>query len=815
MNRFASISGRNIENDQSSNRMRVFNNRRRRNNNININNDSIGCNYNKMKILILIIITIIMSLSNYFYNFNNNLNIIEDEPRTILSLLQSQLFKLNSPIGGQKKLKLRNLKEEENNKTDDEQINNYNNNNYDEILIKNIIDNFFNLSNMINNITDDDKKIKSDPDKIKYIIYQNVKRKLLNDLKKYNYKCEWKSFKNKNKGNIYSVGDSLSGEGIFNFKKESEFLGGQELFVITMKNNEDKYIDNWILHSSVSNLDKVSINKNIDNNTFEIKGNFITTLYKGEFFSVVNKEAPEYCETNVKINFPLDDDQIYLNNNTFYVNNLFDYETIKLNPNNFSLIMESTCGYNLSIKASIYQDEIEQKKINKKIIIFSLISMTSSIFYITGISCLIFNIKKYESILSAISMDCFSINPIWNTYIFLSNINIFMIFNADFNLFSVVAFFTGIKFLYFDYWLLNIYWSKRRRLVSPNIYLKEKIRFYIFYYLTVFFSFLFINSFYVNYVCIMVLCILIWIPQIIYNIKSNNKYGYPFIYILSSTCDKLIYPLYFRGIKNNFLGAKDNFILIFIMIFFVIFTIIIMYMQVFKDPRFMLSIYYSQSNQLKYDFYKDKNELFTIRNTIGSEECVICLLPIFENEKDIMIEMKDKSTTKIEEKEDEEEKIDNDTEKTEENNNLVNNENDACDSSVLIINKSDENDNDNNNDIPNIPFINDNKKNKNENYNKINKDEKEIYLKKEDYISREALNSFFNKIKNIFKDIIFVIKILFFENFFSFYKKSLNSKGKAFMYTPCNHVFHTKCLEQWLEYKKECPNCRASMEEYL
>ena len=132
-----------------------------------------------------------------------------------------------------------------------------------------------------------------------------------------------------------------------------------------MKNNEDKYIDNWILHTSVSNLDKVSINKNIDNNTFEIKGNFITTLYKGEFFSVVNKEAPEYCETNVKINFPLDDDQIYLNNNTFYVNNLFDYETIKLNPNNFSLIMESTCGYNLSIKASLYQDEIEQKKINK------------------------------------------------------------------------------------------------------------------------------------------------------------------------------------------------------------------------------------------------------------------------------------------------------------------------------------------------------------------------------------------------------------------------------------------------------------------
>lgn len=808
MNRFASISGRNIENQHNSNRMRFFS-IRRRNNNININNDSISCNFNKMKILILIAITIIMSLSNYFYNLNNNINIIEDEPRTILSLLQNQIFKMNSALNNQKKLKLRNLKEEGDNMTEDEQINNH----YDDILIKNIIDNFINISNIINNITDDDKKIKSDPDKVKYIIYQNVKRKLLNDLKKYNYKCEWKSFKYKNESKIYDIGGSFSGEGIFNFKKESEFFGGQELFIITMKNNEDKYIDNWILTSSVSNLNNVYVNKNIYNNTFEIQGNFITTLYKGEFFSILNKDTPEYCETNVKINFPLNDEQIYLNNKTFYVNNLFDYETIKLNPNNFSLVMESSCGYNFSIKATLYQDEIEQKKINKKIIIFCLISMSSSIFYIIGISCLIFNIKTYESILSAINLDCFSINPIWNTYIFLSNINIFMIFNINFNLFSVVAFFTGVKFLYFDYWLLNIYWSKRRRLVNSNIYLKEKIRFYVIYYVTIFFSFLFINSFFLNYVCIMLLCILIWIPQIIYNIKSNNKYGYPFIYILSSTFDKLIYPLYFRGIKNNFLGAEDNFILIFIMIIFVVFTIIIMYMQVLKDPRFMLSISYSQSNQLKFDFYKDINELFTIRNNIGSEECVICLLPIFEYEKDIMIEMKDKNITKIEEKEDEEEKIDSDN-NCEENNNLVNNENETCDSSVLIINKSEDN---NNSNISNIPFIiSDNEKNKNENYNKINmKDEKEIYLKKEEYINKETLNYIFNKIKNILKDILYVSKILFFENFFSFYKKSLNSKGKAFMYTPCNHVFHTKCLERWLEYKKECPNCRTPMEEYL
>ena len=32
--------------------------------------------------------------------------------------------------------------------------------------------------------------------------------------------------------------------------------------------------------------------------------------------------------------------------------------------------------------------------------------------------------------------------------------------------------------------------------------------------------------------------------------------------------------------------------------------------------------------------------------------------------------------------------------------------------------------------------------------------------------------------------------------------------NKPYMKTPCGHVFHTKCLETWLEIKNECPYCR-------
>ena len=39
------------------------------------------------------------------------------------------------------------------------------------------------------------------------------------------------------------------------------------------------------------------------------------------------------------------------------------------------------------------------------------------------------------------------------------------------------------------------------------------------------------------------------------------------------------------------------------------------------------------------------------------------------------------------------------------------------------------------------------------------------------------------------------------------YKHRNRNKG-PYMITPCHHVFHSKCLEMWLEQKNECPYCR-------
>ncbi|CCH62808.1 hypothetical protein TBLA_0I01490 [Henningerozyma blattae CBS 6284] len=38
-----------------------------------------------------------------------------------------------------------------------------------------------------------------------------------------------------------------------------------------------------------------------------------------------------------------------------------------------------------------------------------------------------------------------------------------------------------------------------------------------------------------------------------------------------------------------------------------------------------------------------------------------------------------------------------------------------------------------------------------------------------------------------------------------------NIDKDTYMITPCNHIFHTTCLENWMSYKLQCPVCRAPL----
>jgi len=47
---------------------------------------------------------------------------------------------------------------------------------------------------------------------------------------------------------------------------------------------------------------------------------------------------------------------------------------------------------------------------------------------------------------------------------------------------------------------------------------------------------------------------------------------------------------------------------------------------------------------------------------------------------------------------------------------------------------------------------------------------------------------------------------------FNFHSYDFHVDKKEFIYTKCKHIFHSNCLEKWLLQKKECPNCRKTIE---
>jgi hypothetical protein len=252
-----------------------------------------------------------------------------------------------------------------------------------------------------------------------------------------------------------------------------------------------------------------------------------------------------------------------------------------------------------------------------------------------------------------------------------------------------------------------------------------------------------------------------WTPQIIYNIINYNKYIYPFFYFIIASIERLFFGFYFRAYNQNFFSIKGDKIIIYILIIYFIINYIILFLQSFKGPRFFLSKKYIKED---FDFYKTKDELLEFSSNISNLECVICLQPIFCD--------------------DDETDDNNGKEKNNDDNN--NNINTDCN---LSINEMSIND------------LNKEKKNMEINNLKQKKVNMSTKVKKK---GKKFWNNFCYNLKEI-------INILFLEGFFKFYRISKNPQNKKYMKTPCNHAFHSLCLEKWLVRKKECPNCRHDL----
>ena len=639
-------------------------------------------------------------------------------------------------------------------------------------------------------------------------LYEKQKQSIMTKLINHKYYGTWESFneylnQNNSKNNeflLFHIGNSNNGDAIFIFDKAYEIRSHEEAIALNMKNIEGKYIDHWIKFISYQMYQSLYFEVNRNNETFQINGRFLTDFEKGECFETIYKRN-DRCSTIINMTFPLIYEDVYA---TLFNGDIEFVGTIPtINTTNFTLLLKSTCGFIFKVEGKIYSKIEKDQKLNKLKIYYYLV-LFSSILYIFGIFCLLYGIKTTEMAISAFNIECLIMISIWNFYCFCSNIYLaFKEYFEFFPKFAIISIFSLSKFLVFDSLFFVVYWKIKERIINNEcILIKLKIRFYAFFIIISILSFFFIPYFYIDYYYISFISIILWIPQIIYNIISKNRYGFPFIYILGCTIDRLIYPFYFRAFKDNFFKLKVNNNIFIIILFFVIASIIFLLIQTFRGPRFMLNEKYQE---FPYTLYKNKDELENTKD-INNEECVICLMPIFEEEEKCnkIFEMNEISSNTDLDKE-EQDNNENKAISTEKNEKIS--KDNSNDGTILNVEEElDINDGEDNNKLlikdENMQEIIKKGENNNIIINNKKKKEKISVIKKK--------NSFIMKYF-IWKN-IYCIKLFFRKNFLFFYKSSANIHNKLYMLTPCKHIFHSECLEKWFEQKRECPNCRTSFE---
>ena len=587
-------------------------------------------------------------------------------------------------------------------------------------------------------------------------LYERQKKLIFSSLINHKFIGEWNGTNNNSEVNL--------GESTVIFEKAHEKKTRQVALALEIKNKNGKYIDSWLKIISYSRYQNLYKRVNLFKKTFEISGLFLTDFEKGELFNTKLKQTK--CLSAINITFPLR----YVNINVTTLSGMNIYLGLMptINNNNFTLNLLSNCSIGFNINAKIVNNDEEKEIKQGKLNLYFFLCLFSTILYGFGIIFIYCGIKNNEGYLSCINIEIFSLNSVWNSYCFVTHI--YLAFITDFHFFIIICTIglcSLLKFLSFDIIIYTKYWKiKDRRVVNNCQLVKLKLRFYFFLCLSIIGSLFLLTTFFINYYCIILLSLFLWFPQIIYNMISNNKYSYPFIFILSCSIDRLIYPFYFRAYNNNYFEIKSNIFIFILSIIIVIFSIIILFIQTFKGPRFILPLKYQEN---KFGFYKDFEELNNICKDIN-EECAICLMPIYPEDKYKAIEMKE-----------------NNSKENKENDN-TNDKEEIIESNILNVNTKDNNLNDSNKLL----------------IKEENKEKKETEGCNNEINQEKRCSNFCMKMKIFFKD-------YFINYFFKFYKSS-PFISKPYILTPCNHIFHSICLDKWLEVKSDCPCCRKSLE---
>ena len=591
----------------------------------------------------------------------------------------------------------------------------------------------------------------------------------------------------------FSLGKSTSGTAYIRFEKGYQKIHRNltDIFTINVKLLEGKYTDNWI-HLS-SNIKFLNLKNYIDEkrNKFYMNGEFITSMTTGNIYQNILSYPKKTCQSLIEMEFPLTINNLY----TYSRNYTYPTKHFHIQYTNFSMSISSLCGFKLKLSGSIHnrREDILNSEIKKDLDRYLWFNAMILLIDFFASICTTYGLNKHQDTISAFGILTISQNIAWHSYRSLSDINLALSFPQFFGPFMLTAIFPLVNFIIFDLKLLLLYWKINKRILSNRQFVALRIKFFFIFYFLMFCSYLCAGAFYFDKVLITILAVFLWVPQIIHNAREYNKYNYPLIFILAITLDRMIVPFYFRANDKNFLNIKTDKNFVFYIGGFIFSSIFFLYLQLFLGPRFMLSKKYQK---IEIDFHKNKAEILREKPNAASEECIICLCPLFNNNVVSNNISFDNNDNNINQNKDTELKLGNESAKNSIDNYIRVNQNSKKNEDIIeIANK---------------------KKIKSAKKMKLYKDNINPIIIKDSFIETMPRHRHDIKISiSFYKILLSILKVILWDNFLFFYKYSKNKKTKKYMMIKCGHVFHSKCLEKWFEIKKECPSCRANMQNYI
>ena len=583
----------------------------------------------------------------------------------------------------------------------------------------------------------------------------------------------------------FIVGNEHTGRAQLRFNALFDLNKKEEVFVLYFKCYEDNYIDNWLTINSFTNLNHLVNNVSYTNTTslqqvnntnttlITFNSTFITQYEKGKIFTRTFLSTTP-CDSLVSLSFISKPIIVSIKND--FLNKTKNFTINSIDPSNINITFHSQCGMNLTLHVT--HDESSINEVFSQINIYSIIIITTCILSMFASVLLSKQLNIRDSNITAISLITACQGFIWHAYCCISNITFGLTYPTFILRFTSVSVVNMICFCIFDLKLMYTYWQIRARQTQHDMFLRSKFRFYIIFYAIFFCSFFMLIKAFYDKVYITIIFLMLWLPQIVFNVIKNNKVGLPLIYVLICTIDRIGLPFYFRGYNGNLFRIRRDWSFVCGWSLFLIGNVVVMYLQLFMGSRFILP---KAMRGNVFEYYKSKDEVMKMKNNAKELECVICL-------QKMMNDNEDDNKSEKEMKRDE---------SSSGYNSLINDS--VSVSGVLSANRKDGEDA-----LHTFPNTN-----------------KGVELKVITTSSTLSENDFEFHVKKrkkckwviTWKEVICVADMLK-SVCFTFYKVPNNKTNKPFMVTPCGHVFHTQCLEEWFNCKKECPNCRMIMKDY-